>query len=92
MIPIVKIIPKDYFFIVGVKSYYGKEFYVYIDTYNTGYNHIPIYVSQVYIVDIDVTKSNSTQDSLLDFNASGYPNIESNCGMHVSKKLESCLY
>lgn len=80
---IVKIIPKDYFFIVGVKSYYGKEFYVYIDTYNTWYNHIPIYVSQVYIVDIDVTKSNSTQDSLLDFNASGYPNIESNCGVYI---------
>lgn len=80
---IVKIIPKDYFFREGIKSYCGDEYYVFMNTYSTEYNHIPIYVSQVYVVDIDVTRTNSTSLNILDYSASTKPTTESNFGIYI---------
>lgn len=68
---IVKIIPKDYFFRVGLLSYVGDEYYIYKNTYSTKYSGEDVYISEVFIVDIDVTRAHSTNEYIMG-NASNF--------------------
>ena len=61
---IVKIIPKEYFFKEGTHSYCGKEYMFYVETYLKDTYPIPIYESDVLVIDYDFTVPANTPQGI----------------------------